>query len=205
MNVNIEHLYRRKETYYFRIKFPAALQKYFDRVEVHKTLKTTELNIAREMCILLLKKFDNLFETVRMEVSKNKLDNSEIRALVSRLLKEIIDGYEEFIATSGEISPEKLKKAINNLEVGINILQDALAHNRLDFIFSRDEAKYLLRFHDYTENDLSKTAREILKMRIGEFQAKLGILKGKGVNPYQVRLRNPAGSTAVPASTTPAP
>ena len=101
MNVNIEHLYRRKETYYFRIKIPAAIQKYFDRVEVHKTLKTTELNIAREMCILLLKKFDNLFESITMEVSKNKLDNSEIRALVAKRLKQLLDEYEEFIATSG--------------------------------------------------------------------------------------------------------
>lgn len=159
MKLRIRHLYQRNLTYFFRIRIPTDLTRYFERAEIHKTLKTTELNIAKDLCTLFLKEFDNLFESVRMEISTSKLDISEIRALVSKRLKELLDKYEKFIATYGEISPETLKKTINDLESGINALREALAHNRLDFIYSRDEARALLKFHDYTEEDLSRMNR----------------------------------------------
>ena len=88
------------------------------------------------MCNLLLERFGNLFDTIRMEISKNKLSDTEIKALVSREFKQMLDTYEDFLATKGEIPSEILAKGINNIEIGISQLKDALSHNKLDFVFS---------------------------------------------------------------------
>ncbi len=186
MKLKIRHLYRRNLTYFFRIRMPSDLIRHFGRAEIHRTLGTDELDIAESKCNLLLEKFEKLFYTIRMEISKKKLSDAEIRALVSKELKQLLDSYEDFLATKGEISSESLAKAINKIEIGIDFLKDALAHNKLDFVFSKETAKELLKFHDYTEADLSKTAREILKMRIREFQTKLERLKGNYDNPYDI-------------------
>lgn len=82
----MNHLERRKNVYYFRVRIPADLQRFFGRKEIRKSLKVRSLTAARKLIRIAIGRFEELIFQMRYGM----LTDSQITQLAQQYLRETL-------------------------------------------------------------------------------------------------------------------
>jgi hypothetical protein len=96
LTMSDSYLFRRNNTYYFRIKIPLDILQHFDRKEIWKSLKTSYLQSAKSASRSLTYNIEQLFIWIR----SGMLTDTQIKQIVKEHLTNTLKGR-EFIRTKG--------------------------------------------------------------------------------------------------------
>lgn len=86
------HLHRRNRIYYLRLRLPKDLQKFFNKKEIKKSLRTCSLTAAKGICKILSGQMEQAFALMR----SGMLTDSQTHQLAKRYLKESLDLSDEY-------------------------------------------------------------------------------------------------------------
>ncbi len=96
---NFPYLLRRNGIYYFRRAIPNDLRYVLGRAEITKSLRTTDLKIARKLAITMSEELDNVFSKIRDGIELLSKDDATLieSYLVQKNTKSfLIEAYEEY-------------------------------------------------------------------------------------------------------------
>lgn len=187
------YVFKRKNTYYFRIKIPLDILPYFERKEIWKSLKTGYLKTAKSASRSLAFNIEQLFIWIR----SGMLTDSQIKLLVKEHLSNTLRGSEAIrtraILTalpkgSATIPPvsEWRDTAISTFHHVIDQTKQQLFSN--DFSTIKAYVNQALERNDisYDENTpaYTKLCREYLKAEIAISKIELERLDGNYDNSF---------------------
>ena len=180
MQVNVNHLMKRGNTYYFRAKVPVNLRESFGCREIKRSLKTDDLHKAQLTCKLLYSNMYKLFNVGKEEV----LDRKIILERVSKYVVDSLQQSEEAMAVYGKVSQCTRATAIKRRKYVVDKCKQSLLENDLEYFTAKDTAKNLLSDLDASEGDICLAAREVLKGLIFVSERVIARFKGKLDNEY---------------------
>ncbi len=192
--------------YYYRVRIPKDLLRFFPVCELKKSLKTTSRKSAKALVKVYGFHVERLFTLVR----SGMLTGEQVKKLISEYLHDSLKADEDFRIThetpSGVPQVEKLQRAYQAViaerkaELAANDLKaiepqaDTLLHNS-GIELDKGSAEY------------KKLCRELLKAEIAYFTVGLERYKGNYQNEYDTRFNSlfpeqaPVNSSGLPAET----
>lgn len=195
MTQNITYLYKVRETYYFRVKFPRDLAHHFQgKQDFKRSLHTKNLRQAKRLLKVWSYHTEELFTIMRTGL----LTETQIKELADRYFHGLLSRWEHEKATGervpkGTATPEHIRQ---NCLAHIPVYQKDLARN--DFSLIRRAVEEELTEAGITPEpdtmQYSMLAREMMKRYIEALRIESERVLGNYNNGYDDK----AGSTAVP-------
>lgn len=195
MAQNITYLYKVRETYYFRVKFPRDLAHHFQgKQDFKRSLHTKNLRQAKRLLKVWSYHTEELFTIMRTGL----LTETQLKELADRYFHGLLSRWEHERATGERVpkeraTPEHIRQ---NCLAHIPVYQKDLARN--DFSLIRRAVEEELTEAGITPEpdtmQYSMLAREMMK----RFIEALRIESERAIGNYNNGYDDKAGSTAVP-------
>jgi integrase len=202
MTQNVNRLYKNRNTFYYRVRIPKDLMRFFQgKEDLKRSLRTKSLKQARR----LLRIWDHRTEEVFTTMRTGMLSDEQIAQVAREYLHGTLRAYEEERAADRGVPKDReaLDQAIENNIDEEGATREALAFNNTKFI-ETDVRAYLAAYHGLDINpeslEFRKLARELLKQRLEVNRIENERLQGNYANGYDDRPQAPSQvSPAVPS------
>ncbi|KAF0218562.1 MAG: Integrase family [Geobacteraceae bacterium] len=205
MAYNVNRLYKIHETFYFRVKIPLDLLRFFGgKTDVKRSLRTRSLTQARRLLRLWDSKTEEVFTTMRLGM----LTDAQIKQLADDYLR-ISLRTDEYCRANRllPLTEEQRNSELQRLSRCLQETRDALtlggtrrADKELHTLFLQEK------FPDLSTNDPEYIAleRELLKQDLEICRVEIERTKGNYANGYDDRVQVPPVSP-IPPPAVPSP
>jgi integrase len=178
----LNYLSKRDNVYYFRLRVPKDLHRFFPVREIKKSLKTQNLNCAKMSAKALSFKAEKLFTIIRSDM----LTDEQIKRLVAEQLRSGLKDAEEYRARKSYPDAEVAWEEIETFEMlHYDAMRDLVANN---LKAAEHPVSLLLEEHGITLEKSSdaykKLCREVLKTNVEFLRIEIERMKGNYKNEY---------------------
>lgn len=190
MDVKVEHLFKRGNTYYFRWRVPKEFSEKVPLQEIKCSLKTKELAKAQTSCKILIQELNQILRSNK----DVKLSKEQIREIMAGVAKRHMDSHEKHLALFGEICDKSQQEGIAHCDNLILMTREALRKNDLNFHTAYKTAQTSL--SDVDHDKIS--GNYIIKFQYfkpGTYLSPEGLTQGNRISVLQSQHTNPSSSS----------
>jgi len=189
------YIYKRNNTYHFRQRIPTILFSYFNKHEIHKSLKTSNIYVAKKYAKILM----NQFCYIEKGINLGHLTKQELDILVQEYVSLMFENYEKDLYKNPGIEGSLDWRQ----EYFIGLSHVAQQTNSNDQQLIKDATEILQNMEEafYDEGDVKKVISRLL---IGYKQMALAILENMNKGVYRTQS-NPHEPSFIKRADIPSP